>query len=408
MMMAMKKPVLYIVLIMVLCLGLQVPSWAAPKFTQAEAKVLNDASKQIDAKNYNGAYSLLNDYVQKNNPKQAEFYYLLGTTQYFRKELSKAYDALLKSVEIDPKNTDAVFNLGNVAYELGRYAQAGKYLEQAYNMRGKDRTPEMCFMTAGAYYQAKQYGNAARMAQKLIDSGAVFQKPAYVELCAVALMENKQDAAAKKLMQDALNRNPVNMRYWQILANVSLSQGDYVTLAMALEVSYALQPPAREKWLELANVYLYVNAQARALRCMQKAYGNTGDVAALTRMARTAMAAGLFERGIGYLDSAINNATGAEKAKLCAEKGFALYDRGLWGRSIESFQACLANDTTGAHAETLLFIGYAQLELNQVEDAKQTFRRGGEMEKIKSYATSMLEMLNELYPAGASESMTVQ
>lgn len=404
----MKKTVLYIVLMIGLCLCWQTSLWAAPKFTPAEAKVLNDASKQLDAKNYSGAYTLLNDYIQKNKPKQAEFYYLLGTTQYFRGQHAQAYDALLKSVEIDPKNTDAVFNLGNVAYELGRYAQAGKYLEQAYNMRGKDRTPEMCFMTAGAYYQGKQYGNAARMAQKLIDNGSVFQKPAYVELCAVALMENKQGAAAKKLMQDALSRNPANMRYWQILANVSMSQGDYVTLAMALEISYALQPPAREKWLELANVYLYVNAQARALRCMQKAYGNTGDVAALTRMSRTAMAAGLFERGLEYLDSAIANAQGAEKAKLCAEKGFALYDRGLWSRAIESFRACLAVDTTGAHTETLLFIGYAQLELNQVEAAKQTFRSGSEMAKIQSYSTSMLEMLNELYPSEISENVTVQ
>lgn len=406
--MTMRKPVLYIVLIMALCFGCQASVWAAPKFTSAEAKVLNDASKQIDAKNYNGAYGLLNDYIQKNKPKQAEFYYLLGTTQYFRGQQAQAYDAWLKSVEIDPNNTDAVFNLGNVAYELGRYAQAGKYLEQAYNMRGKDRTAEMCFMTAGAYYQAKQFGSAARMAQKLIDNGNVFQKPAYVELCALALMENKQGAAAKKLMQDALNRNPTNMRYWQILANVSLAQGDYVTLAMALEVSYALQPPTREKWLELANVYLYVNAQARALRSMQKAYGNTGDVAALTRMSRTAMAAGLFEQGINYLDSAIANAQGAEKAQLYAEKGFTLYDRGLWSRAIESFRACLASDASGAHAESLLFIGYAQLELNQVEAAKETFRRGGEITKIQSYATSMLEMLNALYPAENEASVADQ
>lgn len=407
-MIAMKKAVLYIVLIIGLCLGWQASLWAAPKFTPAEAKVLNDASKQLDAKNYNDAYNLLNDYIQKHNPKQAEFYYLLGTTQYFRGQHAKAYDALLKSVEIDSKNADAVFNLGNVAYELGRYAQAGKYLEQAYNMRGKDRTAEMCFMVAGAYYQAKQYGNAVRMAQKLIDNGSVFQKPAYVELCAAALMENKQNAAAKKLMQDALNRNPVNMRYWQILANVSLSGGDYVTLAMALEISYAIQPPTREKWLELANIYLYVNAQARALRCMQKAYGNTSDAAALTRMARTAMAAGLFERGIGYFDKAVENAQGTEKAKLCAEKGFALYDRGLWSRAIESFRICLAGDAAGIHAETLLFIGYAQLELNQVEAAKSTFKRGSEMEKIQSYSTSMLDMLNELYPSAISENIPMQ
>lgn len=403
----MKKLVLHIVLIIGLLMCWQAPLWAA-KFTAAEGKVLNEASKLVDNKNYTGAVNLLSDYIQKNKPKQAEFYYLLGTAQYFRGQHSQAYDALLRSVEIDPKNSDAVYNLGNVAYELGRFAQAGKYLEQAYNMRGKDRTPEMCFATAAAYYQAKQYGNASRMAQKMIDNGSVFQKPSYVELCAVALMDNKQGPAAKKLMQEALNRNPANMRYWQILANVSLSQGDYVTLAMALEVSYALQPPKREKWLELANVYLYVNAQARALRCMQKAYGNTADVAALRRMYQTAMQAGLFERALNYLDTAINNSAGAEKAKLCAEKGFALYDRGLWSRAVESFRTCLASDTAGAHAEALLFIGYAQLELNQVEAAKQTFKRGSEMEKIKSYSISMLDMLNELYPVPGAETVPEQ
>lgn len=396
-----KKSIICIAVILGLCLGWQALGLAA-KFTPAEAKVLSEAAKHIESKNYNAAYNLLNEHIQKNNPTQAEFYYLLGTVQYFRKDLNSAYNALLKSVELDAKNVDAVYNLGNVSYELGRYATAGKYLEQAYNMRS-DRTAEMCFFAAGAYYQGQQPGNAARMCQKLISSGAVFQKTEYVELAAVALAESKQGAAAKKLIQEALSRNPANMRYWQILANVSLAQNDYVTLAMALEVSYALQPPKREKWLELANVYLYVNAQARALRCMQKGYGNTGDVKALRRMYQTAKSAGLFDRAMGYLDAAIENAEGAEKAKLLAEKGFALFDRGLWSRAIESFRACLAGDTAGAHADTLLFMGYAQMELNQIEAAKQTFRRGSEMEQIKSYSASMVDMLNELYPSEAGE-----
>lgn len=405
--MVIKRLVICIVVILALCLGYGLPAFAA-KFTPAEAKVLNDAAKHIENNNYTAAYNLLNDHIAKNNPKQAEFYYLLGNAQYFRKEYAKAYDALLKSVELDPQNADAVYNLGNVAYELGRYGAAGKYLEQAYNMRGKDRTTEMCYAAAAAYYQAKQYGSAARMCQKLISSGAVFQNPGYIELSAIVLSENKQGGEAKKLMQEALNRNPVNMRYWQILANVSMSQGDYVTLAMALEVTYALQPPKREKWLELANIYLYVNAQARALRCLQKGYGNTADAKALQRMYQTAKAAGLFDRALGYLDTAIENSTGAEKAKLLAEKGFALYDRGQWNLAIETFRACLANDTAGAHAETLLFIGYAQMEMNQVEAAKQTFKRGSEMEQIKSYSISMLDMLNELYPAEESQVEVVQ
>lgn len=393
----MKKLVLHIIVIAFICACGATWAQAAPKFTAAEAKVLNQASKQLDAQNYNGAYNLLNDYIQQNSPSQAEFYFLLGTAQYFRKEYAKAFEALQKSVETDPKNADAVYNLGNVAYELGRYAQAGRYLEQAYNMR-KEKTAEACYAAAAAYYQAKDYAGAVRMCQKLINNGSVFQKANYVELAAVSLMENKQAAAAKKLMQDALNRNPGNMRYWQILGNVALSGNDYATLAMALEVSYALQPPKREKWVELGNVYLYVNSQARALQCFQKGYGDTSDVNALKRMAQTARAAGLFERGMQYLDKAVENAQGAEKARLYAEKAFALYDRGLWSRAMESFRACLGADTAGKHVDALLFIGYCQIELNQINAAKQTFKQGLEVEKISSYALSMLDMLNDIYP----------
>ena len=393
----MKKLILHSLLIIVVCLCWCLPGLSAPKFTQEEAKVLNEAQKMIQGQNYGGAATLLGDYVQKNNPEQAEFYFLLGNAQYFRKEYSKAYDNLLKAYKIDPKNGDAAQNLGSVAWELGRYGQAGQYLEAAYNL-SKNPTADMCYQAAGAYYQAKQYGNAARMCQKLINNGTVYQKAGYIELAALVFIENKQASQAKQLMQEALRRNPNNMRYWQILANVSLAQNDYVTLAMALEISYAMQPPAANKWLELANVYLYINSQARALACFQKGYGNTVDLKALRRMSQTAFAAGLFERGVGYLDTAIANASGAERAKLHAEKGFILYERGLWSRAIESFRAAIAEDRTGVHAECWLFIGYSQMEMNQLSAAKETFRRASEVSSIRSYCISMLDMLNELYP----------
>lgn len=393
----MKKLILHSILILVLCLCWVATTVAAAKFTADEAKVLNEAQKMIQSQNYAGAANLLGDYVQKNNPSQAEFYFLLGNAQYFRKEFSRAYDNLLKAYKIDPKNGDVAQNLGSTAWELGRYGQAGQYLEAAYNL-SKNPTADMCYQVAGAYFQAKQYGSAARMCQKLINNGTVYQKTNYIELSALVLVENKQGGQAKKLMQEALQRNPNKMKFWQILANVSLTQNDYVTLAMALEVSYALQPPSASKWLELANVYLYINAQARALTCFQKGYGNTTDLKALQRMAQTAFAAGLFERGIGYMDTAIANASGAERAKLYAEKGFMLYERGLWNRAIESFRAAIAEDRTGTHAECWLFIGYSQMEMNQLSAAKETFRRASEVPSIRSYCISILDMLNELYP----------
>lgn len=398
----MRKNYLITGIVLSLCLLFAAAAMAAPKFTAAEGKVLNETQKLIEAQNYGEAYNKISAYINANKPEKAEFYQLLGTVHYFRKEFSKAYDAYLRSFKLDGKNADVAQNLGSVAYELGRYGDAGKYLEEAYKL-AKNKTTDMCYNAASAYYLGKQYKNAARMCQILINNRSVFQKTAYVELAAISLAESQQYDAAKKLMQEALRQNPNNMRFWQILANVSLSQNDYVTLAMALEVSYALEPPQANKWVELGNVYIYINAPARALLCYQKGYGNTSDINNLRRMSQTAFQAGLFERGIEYLDKAIAVAQDEELSRLHADKGYYLYDRGKWARAIDEFRKCLQTDVSGAHSDVLLFIGYAQVELNQIEAAKATFK-SGLAGKNGNYHQSMLEMLNEMYPdPGAPE-----
>jgi Flp pilus assembly protein TadD len=67
-------------------------------------------------------------------------YFNLGNLYYKKGDREKAIDYYLKALEKE-KNPDVLNNLAYVLYELGRYEEAKKYIEEAITMK-KDQNYE--------------------------------------------------------------------------------------------------------------------------------------------------------------------------------------------------------------------------------------------------------------------------
>ncbi len=84
----------------------------------------------INRKEFTRAESLIREKLVRD-PKSADAYYLLGVSAYFQGNVGPTITALRKSLELDPRHTDAAICLSVLLNDLGKYDDAKKIFEQA-------------------------------------------------------------------------------------------------------------------------------------------------------------------------------------------------------------------------------------------------------------------------------------
>lgn len=84
----------------------------------------------INRKDYARAESLIREKIQRD-PKSADGYYLMGVLSYFQGNVGPTITALRRSLELDPRHTDAAICLSVLLNDLGKYDDAKKVFEQA-------------------------------------------------------------------------------------------------------------------------------------------------------------------------------------------------------------------------------------------------------------------------------------
>jgi tetratricopeptide (TPR) repeat protein len=84
----------------------------------------------LTRKQYGEAEILLKDRL-KENPNNADAFYLLGVMHYFQGQIGLTVENLRKTLVLDPKHTDAAICLSVLFNDIGKYDEAKKVFEQA-------------------------------------------------------------------------------------------------------------------------------------------------------------------------------------------------------------------------------------------------------------------------------------
>ena len=94
------------------------------------AKLYEAATKAFDSYDYEGTLSKLNKAVEVD-PRFYEAYLLMGEVYVEKKQRNKAIEAFKKTISISPDCFPPIYlNLGNLEFNLGKYQDAKKYLNQ--------------------------------------------------------------------------------------------------------------------------------------------------------------------------------------------------------------------------------------------------------------------------------------
>lgn len=84
----------------------------------------------IQRKDFSSAERLLLDRIQ-DDPSHPDHHYLLGVAKYLQGRIGEAIEPLKKSLELDPRHTDAAICLSVLYNDIGRYDEAKKVFELA-------------------------------------------------------------------------------------------------------------------------------------------------------------------------------------------------------------------------------------------------------------------------------------
>jgi tetratricopeptide (TPR) repeat protein len=178
---------------------------------------------------YNQALELNSEHVSAMN-NLAVAYYELG-------DINQAMSEIKKALEIDPESADAWLNLGTFSKQSGKWGDALKYFNRGREIEPADMrfVYQLSLLYATAPESQIRNGKEALRLAEMICEDTKYNKPASLDLLAMALAETGQYEKAKDAAEHAYRlaiRNKENQFAAQIKARQNL---------------YQMQKPFREK-----------------------------------------------------------------------------------------------------------------------------------------------------------------
>ncbi len=365
------------------------------------ARALYSAQQAMtEDKDYAGAARIVEDYLAAHPRRPHHLaYHLLGLARHQEGDYNRAEAAYRRALELKPDFRPSLLNLAAAVHQLGRPGEAARLWERAYRLKGRDgEEPEarILYYAGAAYYEAKEYGRAARVLSTLV-SGAKNPPRAWLELLVNTLIELKAYDRAETVLTELVDRFPERAGAWRLLAQVRLQKKSFQAAAAALEIAYRLEPPRKSDLKTLADIYFYLKAPLKGALTLERAYGPRPSAKECRELAGWWLAAERPDRALAWLERAIRL---APSAGLYRDKGRLLFERGRYAEALESLEAAvrIAPDSP----LTNLLLGLAALESDRFDTARRALERAAADEKYRRSAQAALANLEAMAAAERS------
>ncbi len=259
----------------------------------------------LQLRNHNPAEALpvLRDAVKlKPNAARAQRY--LGDALLASDDTKGAVEAYQAALTADPKLASAELGLGQALLKQKQVTGAAPHYRKAAAL--DPRLKSYLLEIADALLQANERDKAIEFLEEFPDNpgareelgriylvdnrpaDAVTEFQSAVNLSptaanelalATALMRNKQDAAAKPLLEKAVAQEPKNYDLRMIVGRMHRDKHEYVPAANEFLVAAALKPDSVEAWHEAVAVLVPAEQYPQALACLDKVHNLNADIA---------------------------------------------------------------------------------------------------------------------------------
>ncbi len=305
-----------------------------------------------------------------------------------RGDMENALTEYARSVEMEPLFAQGWLNMGELAYNLGRYGQAAAALSRGYEV-SEWKDPNVLFFTSAAFVMDGRPEKAVPLLRELV--GAPEAKLDWHRALVMAYLDLGDEERGDEAVRRMLDAFPDDADAWQIVFQYYASRSDYENAVIALTITGYLRPLSVDEQMTLGDLFLAVGVPARAGDLYAEALADSGSTADLERLASAHVAAYEFDEARAVLARALDLEPTPRLWSLLGDLSFMDKD---YEAAMEAYAASAAADSVSGRA--WLMMGYSAIQLERYADAVPPLEQAAGFEDVGEKAGRLLSALRSM------------
>lgn len=309
-----------------------------------------------------GAVALLRSQLADHPDQDHDMlHYHLGQSLMDLHRYPEARDEFSRAVEMEPRLDRAWIGLGDAAYQLKEYEQAGRAFEKGFRL-SPERPVNVLFYAATCALLADQPARSLELHKELATGrwGDV-RLEWYRGLASSALQAGTPEQVEAELA-DLLTRFADDPAAWYLVYQFSIGTKDYRRAAVALTVTGYLRELTEDENRQLGDLYAVVGVPGLSIEAYRVALGSEPTAEGYEKLVSACLASHRNDQALAILDEALQETA---SSRLWSLKGDVHYLR----KEYEEARIAFANvlDDEPANGRANLMVGYCSIELGQLE-----------------------------------------
>lgn len=233
---------------------------------ERKAKYMERGKTYFAEKNYDKARIELKNVLQIDF-KDAEAYFLLGQIDEQKKDLNNAFAAYSKVVELNPDHAQARVKLARFYLMASQFDKAKEMTD--YILKTKPNDPEAKTLNAVILTNNKEYDEALKLVTEVVKADSK-QTEAIAIMSAIYKLKGDTERAIT-VLTDGIASNPSNITLRSALAQLYYERKDINKATKILQEIIALEPDELRHRVNLAAIYSQTKQPEQAEKVLRDA-----------------------------------------------------------------------------------------------------------------------------------------
>jgi len=359
-------------------------------------KTLFRSRGRQDEGDFTGAARIMSEFMDGQVDREHPLLlFNLALSHFAIEQDEQAYVDLSKAVNLEPRYGRAWLRLGEAAYNLEKYAEAGEAFRRAYDLT-PERTPEILYYAGVSLLTGKRAGQALESLEKLLEEHREAADMDWYQALISAGIEAGKAGRVVPFVENLLADRSSEPRAWELAYRFAAAREDYEAAALYMTITGYLRPLTRSEAVQLGDLYAVISVPLQAARFYDQAMAmpaaademEKGRAADYERLASAWLGAHDHAQARATLKTALGE---KETVGLWSLLGDLEYLDDDFDAALTAFgQACRLDPEFG---RGWLMMGYCALELGREGEAR------GHLDKAATFpgqATSARSLLGRI------------
>lgn len=275
-----------------------------------------------------------------------------------------------------------------------QFEPALEQLQLWRNVAEQPIKPHGIFLIAYVHYRLDQFAETAENLEQIVNLPE--RKDRWVELLFYSYLQNEQEEEAKRVLMEALERDPGKHSWWKYLANIFIQQEDYPAGLAGFSYASIIDELTEREQTEVARMYAYLEVPEKASRGFEEQLEQNNIEATVENY----ILLGTFwamAREHEYAERALKIAAEkSESSRPLRVLGQIHLNRLEYIKAEEVLIEALERAEPEEQAQLHYFVGIAAYNNDNVELADRSFRIAADDETFEERAESWLERVDSL------------